>query len=662
MAFFKTHKKALIISAIALLTAAVAAVSGLLITHFLTRAAKQAIAEGSSAYSAPSWDSTAPVQEVVSEESAPPKIGLQFTSKQNYTTNESFAVITGTSDPAHPLTMDGKEVSRNSDGSFAVEVDLNVGDNRFSFLHKGKTSVCKIHYHYVVINAYYPYQKQSLESGSSFSVVVSARDGSTATATFNGDTISLKKASSQENTSEEFVNYSGSFTLPKGNDRDLNLGRVKFTATYNNVTEVYSSGEIVCKEDLTVAGKSYIAEVVAHAAETFNGNTVDDLSSPLNSYLPKGTVDYCTSGMAYDAESKNYYYNLRCGLRVYVDKKNAPETNRVAVTNRYRGELPDHNEVNVASFTDNGKHSVLTLDMLYRAPFQVDLNPQAYQNPATQNYLISSATYSQVDILFYYATSFTGEINIPADHKVFRAAEVINNNNGSHTLRLYLKNQGQFYGWECDYNAAGQLCFYFLNPAKTADAQNAYGIDLSGVTVLIDAGHGGRDGGAPGLNPSVHPEAERNLALANKIKAELESIGATVVMTRSANNEVSSDERCRILRQVKPDYCISIHHNSSASMKPSGFGAYHFGPNSSHAARLVYNRTVQSNIYTKTSFEWHYFYLARMTTCPVVLTENGFISNSTDYAGISNDAVNVAKAQAITRGIVDYFYGIRQFS
>ena len=41
--------------------------------------------------------------------------------------------------------------------------------------------------------------------------------------------------------------------------------------------------------------------------------------------------------------------------------------------------------------------------------------------------------------------------------------------------------------------------------------------------------------------------------------------------------------------------------------------------------------------------------------CPVVLTENGFISNPQDFAGISDDQMNVLKARAITDGVIAYF-------
>lgn len=584
-------------------------------------------------------------------------IGLNITSSVDYSTTDPFAVITGTSDPKQPLTVNGDAIERNSDGSFALEVQLNVGDNVFTFEHKGESKVCKINYHYVVINAYYPYEKQSYSSGSTFSVVVSARAGSAVSASFNGQTIKLRRA--DDSSDGEFVDYNGSFTLPSDNFQNLDLGGVKFSGQYNGVTEVYTSPRIICLANGAIAGARYVARVTAYAAETFDGSTSDDRSSPERSYLPNGTADYCDSGIIYDAESGNSYYRLRCGLRVYVDKKNTPATERTVVTTRSIEELPDHNELSVASFERNGQHTVLTLNTAWRAPFQTKLAPQGYTNAGRQDYTISAATFDYLEIKFFYTTVFVGEINIAPDDPVFRAAEVINSD-GNTLLRLHLKKRGMFYGVESEYNESGQLCFSFLNPAVTAVADNEYGIDLTGVKVLIDVGHGGNDQGAPGLNPSVYPESERNLNLAYKIKAELEAIGATVKMTRNDDSAVTSDIRCQMLRQLKPDYCVSVHHDSAARPSVNGFGAYHFSPFSASAATMVYNRTVSAGLYSHSTFKWHYFYLARMTTCPVVLTENGYISGKIDYPGISDENINSVKAKAIVRGIADYFAGIRQ--
>lgn len=583
---------------------------------------------------------------------------LVITSKRNYTTTESVAVITGKSDPAKPLTMNGSEVTRNADGSFAVEVTLEVGKNVYTFSHNNETVSCTIIYKYTVVNAYYPFEAQSYPSGSTIGVVVAARPGSTVTAEFYGQQINLKQVENPED-GVEFVNYTGSFTLPADNLENINMGKIKFSGTLGKVTDVYYSPKITCLKNETLSGAAYVAEVVAHAAETFDGNSSDDCSRPTNSYLPQGTLDYCDAGIIYDAESGNSYYKLKSGVRIYVDKKNAPDTGRVQVSKRYAGTLPDHNELTLDSLAVSGKHTVMTLNTMWKAPFMVDVLPQGYTNPAKQDYTITAVTYQYIDIKFCYATVLNGDFTIPEDNPIFSRSEIINNGD-SMTLRLHLKRSGLFYGWECEYNENGQLCFYFLNPAVTVAAENSYGIDLTGVTVFIDAGHGGKDIGAPGLNPNVNFEAERNLALAYKIKAELESIGATVVMSRTSDTTLSADDRCRMLRQLKPDYCIAVHHDSNVRPSANGFSSFYFTPFSKKAAEYVLNHTVAAGIYSKPNpLGWHYFYLARMTTCPVVLTENGFISSNIDFPGIADEGINQLKARMIVQGVAEYFTSIR---
>ena len=62
---------------------------------------------------------------------------------------------------------------------------------------------------------------------------------------------------------------------------------------------------------------------------------------------------------------------------------------------------------------------------------------------------------------------------------------------------------------------------------------------------------------------------------------------------------------------------------------------------------------------SKEIFKWHYYFMARSSVCPVVLTENGFISNPTDFESIKDDGKNTLKAKAIARGIADYFNSIQ---
>ena len=151
---------------------------------------------------------------------APPEIGLSVTSHEStaVTTTEPVTVFRGTSDPAHPLTLNGKAVERTADGAFAVECTLSPGSNRFTFTHKDKTVTYTVRYNFTVITAHAPSKNQRYQSGATVNVLVTARRGSTVTATFNGKTITLRpdEGLAQNGAAESptFVDYTGSFTLP----------------------------------------------------------------------------------------------------------------------------------------------------------------------------------------------------------------------------------------------------------------------------------------------------------------------------------------------------------------------------------------------------------------------------------------------------------------
>ncbi len=611
--------------------------------------------------------------------SKPPKqddgIPLIITSPTTNKVNTTEAVFTfkGRSDPAEPLILNGANLSRNQNGEFTYVANLKIGNNNFHFIHKGQNYYYTINYRYVVINYYNPQKSESFENGFTVPVTATARNGSQVTATFNGATISLTPQTVTNG--ETFINYSGSFKLPSGGLNDQNLGKITFKATHNGITESFSSGNIICKKPSTIkesnprvtptggkyidVGSGKIAEIIMYEAETFDAYSINDWSKPTNSYLPKGTVDYSSTKYVYstDKEPKEYAV-LRYGKQVYTSRKDAPHKTKKPVIKEYAGTLPDHNEINILSFSNGTRHTTLTIKPMWKAPFYLEILPQQYNNVAIRDYNFSSATYSYIDITLCYTTVLTGEIVIPADNPIFRSAEIIKNQ-ADYTLRLHLKKTGFFYGWDANYNDKGELVFEFLNPAKISSASNVYGADLNGVHILIDVGHGGKDPGALGADLN-HTEAIQNLNLAKLLKNELQSIGATVTLTRESDITSSSDDKITKLKSLKPDYCIAIHHNASGTNKnKSGFSTHFFHPFAKMPADKIFATTVQSALYKGNEINWHRYFMARSYYCPVVLTENGYMSNAYDYANIVNQSYNLGKAKALTKGIVNYFLTIK---
>lgn len=638
-----------------------AGVAVALVAAYLPRIAPTEGEVYSSSSSVVTVSSLPPTITTVTETTTQPKYQtLSITShKKNSTTDEPFTVFRGTSDPDSPLTVNGQEIPRDAVGAFAVEVPLEPGKNTFTFSHLGKNTVYTVTYNYIILRDPTPAGSQRYRSGSSFTVSVQARIGSTVTATFAGTTISLQRDTAlggdeEIQQSDHFAVYAGSFSLPSDNDADVNMGKVTFAATHGGQTATLSSGSIICEKSV----KPVIGEIVAFSAETFDGDTSDDASRPTNNYLPEGTVDYVV-GRAYYGDTE--YLRLRCGRRVYVSKKVGSQM--ATVTKQYAGALPETNRLSVASVTETERCTRLLLNTEWKAPFLLDLLPQDYTDPTVQDYTVDAVTCEYVQITFCYALGLSGEITFASNNPLFSRATVVTSD-GNTVLKLYLRRVGQFYGWDAAYNAQGQLEFYFLHPAQAEPAANAYGADLSGIRIMLDVGHSTNSGGAVGLDPQ-HPEEERNLYLARMLKTELESMGATVTLNRDETIELNVDQRCLALKKAKPDLCIAIHHDSSGSTKPNGFGSFHSTLFSAPAAKYIYDRTIAANIYdadaenNRNRLQWHYYFVARMSDCPVVLTENGYMSSPLDHAGIVSEAVNRQKAQAIAQGVADYFLSIR---
>ena len=189
-----------------------------------------------------------------------------------------------------------------------------------------------------------------------------------------------------------------------------------------------------------------------------------------------------------------------------------------------------------------------------------------------------------------------------------------------------------------------------------------------GVTVAIDAGHGGMDPGA--VSKSGVREDEINLKIAKKLQAYLENAGAKVVMTRK-NDEGLYDKdytgskkrqdmsrRVEILKKAKPDIVISIHLNQFS--QPQYFGAQTFYMKGSEEGEQlaeciqqqlirILNRGNKRQIKAADNF-----LILKAVESPSVIVECGFLSNPQEEALLTTDDYQDQVAWAIYCGIVSY--------
>lgn len=191
------------------------------------------------------------------------------------------------------------------------------------------------------------------------------------------------------------------------------------------------------------------------------------------------------------------------------------------------------------------------------------------------------------------------------------------------------------------------------------------------VTVVLDAGHGGVDGGAVGTDGSV--EKEINLAFALEIGRLLEERGVRVVYTRKDDREVCTEEerdsghrkmydlknRLAIAESCENALLVSIHMNTYPSPTCTGLQVY-YSPNAGEG-RLLAER-IQARVRAdlqptnrrtvKAAGEG--IYLLHRATLPAVLIECGFLSTPAECQKLSDKDYQRELSFSIFCAIIEY--------
>ena len=185
-------------------------------------------------------------------------------------------------------------------------------------------------------------------------------------------------------------------------------------------------------------------------------------------------------------------------------------------------------------------------------------------------------------------------------------------------------------------------------------------------SIVIDAGHGGRDGGA--IGSSGVTESELNLKYAKELKSLCEDFGIGVVMTRSdmnglydesAPNKKKSEmeRRKNIINTSNADLMISIHMNSFPL--PSSSGAYVFYANGSDEgyslAKSVQTSLCQSFDNAREYVSVGDYFVLNYSSIPSVLVECGFLSNPQEEANLKSDDYCQKFCYSLLVGILSYF-------
>lgn len=204
--------------------------------------------------------------------------------------------------------------------------------------------------------------------------------------------------------------------------------------------------------------------------------------------------------------------------------------------------------------------------------------------------------------------------------------------------------------------------------SAAASASGTAGREEAQYVVVIDAGHGGRDGGKVSVD-GVTYEKDINLAIAYRLKAYLEAEGIMVIMTRegdeglyteSDSNKKAADLKHRIemIDQAVPDLVVSIHQNSYHEPGVSGAQVFYY-TGSEEGKRLA--EVIQEQLRLSLDPDNHReakanntYYLLKKTSATIVIVECGFLSNPEEAALLKTEEYQDRVAWNIHLGVMQY--------
>lgn len=347
--------------------------------------------------------------------------------------------------------------------------------------------------------------------------------------------------------------------------------------------------------------------------------------------------------------------------------------------------ISDYSEKNIAEFTPK---------KLGIYPIQVDVKFKDSTN-------IYDSVYSELIDINVPALSKIEDIQVIGEMKAQKPITISAKANPSNSTlyRIWVKENGI---WKIisDFSKQNKVVYTPKSDGSYAvqiDVKNEYSLNTiddvtsklisigksDKKTIVIDAGHGGKDGGASATHGfTTFKEATIALKISLKLKSYLESRGYNVHMTRTTDTYVKLVDRAKFANNIMADLFISVHCNSFTRPSATGVEVLYTKESMDSSVRdelisMGYedpeinkqNRINQSKslatIISKNladsigllnrGAKLQNINVLRNTIMPAVLVECGFISNPNDILLLSLDSNQDTIARAITNTLVDVF-------
>lgn len=185
-------------------------------------------------------------------------------------------------------------------------------------------------------------------------------------------------------------------------------------------------------------------------------------------------------------------------------------------------------------------------------------------------------------------------------------------------------------------------------------------------TIVIDAGHGGRDAGCSGINTGAK-ESDLCLTISKKLQKYLCDFGFNAILTRETQDGLYSNnatnfkkddmlKREKIINEANANMLISIHLNAFEDEKECGAQAFYEESNeeSFTLSNAIQNQLISNLPNARKSTNKGDYYILKNFEIPCSLVECGFLSNTAEENLLITDNYQQQVAYAIFCGVIEY--------
>lgn len=226
----------------------------------------------------------------------------------------------------------------------------------------------------------------------------------------------------------------------------------------------------------------------------------------------------------------------------------------------------------------------------------------------------------------------------------------INNVSIDNTSTYYIELKNKLWGYDVSYEE-NTLILKIRKKPIINDKE-----PLKGLTITIDAGHGGDDFGA--IGPTNIKEKDINLDISKKLQNLLEESGAIVTMTRTDDSTVDLYDRPKKAKESDSLFLISIHANALPDgydpYKKHGTSVFYYNNEAEEFARIMKDE-ITKELNTRDDGLYNCSFVLTRPTMPIsILIEIAYMIHPYEYTLLLDDDFRLNAAKSIKNGIIKY--------